>query len=104
MTQLLHQNIIALFGLTAASPAAKNQVLGRLVELVEKRVMVAVLDRLPPEDQEEFLRIVDEGTDEERTVFLQTHVPDIGKMIDQEVMYVKQQAQQFATQHARAAA
>ncbi len=102
MTQLLHENIIKLFGLTNASSGVKGHILSRLVELVEKRVLIIILDRLTTAEQEQFLRIIEIGTDEERTVFLQTHVPDVGKVIDQEVMRVKQQATQFASHYAGA--
>lgn len=104
MTQLLQENIIRLFGISSASSPVKSQILSRLVDLVEKRVMVIILDRLSTAEQEQFFAILENGTDEERTVFLQTHVPDVGKVIDQEVIRVKQQAQQFAAQYAGAAA
>lgn len=102
MTQLLHQNILALFGLGNSSQGTKNELMGRLIELVEKRVMVKVLDRMAPPQQEEFLRILEIGTDEEKTIFLQSHVPDVSRLIDSEVANLKQQAhhfgQRFATQ------
>jgi hypothetical protein len=95
MTQLLHQNILALFGLGSSSQATKNELMGRLIELVEKRVMIKILDRMPPQQQEEFLRILEIGTDEEKTVFLQSHVPDVSRLIDSEVAHLKQQAHNF---------
>ncbi len=104
MTELLHQNIISLFGLSRASTGAKNQLLSRLVELVEKRVLVIILDRLTPEQQEDFLRILDNGTDEDRTIFLGQHVPDVGHLIDDEVNKIKLQARTFGAQYAPQAA
>lgn len=104
MTQLLHQNILALFGLGSSSQATKNELMGRLIELVEKRVMVRVLDRMPPHLQEEFLRILEIGTDEEKTIFLQAHVPDVSRLIDAEVAHLKQQAQHFGQRFAAQAA
>ena len=103
MTQLLHENIIKLFGLSQASTSVKGHILARLVELVEKRVLIVILDRLNPAQQEEFLRIIENGTDEERTVFLQTNVPDVGAVVDDEVLRVKSQATQFAAHYAAAA-
>ncbi len=95
MTSVLHQNIISLFGLASSSYGTKNELLARLIELVEKRVMVKVLDRMAPPVQEEFLRILEIGTDEEKTVFLQSHVPDVSRLIDSEVAHIKQQAHHF---------
>lgn len=102
MSQFLQHSILSLFGLNKATQASKNEFMGRLIELVEKRVMVKVLDRLSPTQQEEFLRIIDIGTDEERTVFLQTHVPDLSKLIDAEVLTLKQQAHTFTQKFAHA--
>ncbi len=100
MTQLLHQNILSLFGLINSSQTTKNELMGRLIELVEKRVMVKILDRLAPNLQEEFLRILEIGTDEEKTVFLQAHVPDVARLIDSEVAHLKQQAHHFGQRFA----
>lgn len=95
MSSLFHQNILSLLGLAQATDDVKNQIMARLVELVEKRVLVAILDRLTAEQQDDFLRIMDRGTEEERAVFLRTHVPDLPKIIDSEVIKVKQDAHQF---------
>lgn len=102
MNQFLHQNILSLFGYGNAPTPIKNEFTSRLMELVEKRVLVKVLDRLSSHEQEEFLHIIDVGTDEERVVFLQTHVPDLSKLIDVEVAELKQQAHQFGKKFAHA--
>ena len=100
MTTLLHQNILALFGLSTSSQSTKNELMSRLIELVEKRVMIKILDRMAPQQQEEFLRILEIGTDEEKTVFLQAHVPDVARLIDSEVQHLKQQAHHFGQRFA----
>lgn len=104
MTQLLQQNILSLFGLSSATQGTKNELMGRLIELVEKRVLVKILDRLSMAQQEEFLRILEIGTDEEKTIFLQSHVPDIARLIDTEVAHLKQQAHHFGQRFATHAA
>ncbi len=104
MSSLLHQNIISILGLANATDGVKNTVMSRLVELVEKRILVAIIDRLTSEQQEDFLRIMDRGTEEERSVFLHKHVPDLPKMVDQEVIKVKQDAHQFLNSLAASAA
>ncbi|OGH60779.1 MAG: hypothetical protein A2848_03390 [Candidatus Magasanikbacteria bacterium RIFCSPHIGHO2_01_FULL_50_8] len=105
MTQLLHQNILTLFGFTATtSQQTKNELMSRLIELVEKRVLVKILDRMTAVQQEEFLRILEIGTDEEKTVFLQSHVPDVARLIDSEVVHLKQQAHNFGKRFSQAAA
>lgn len=95
MSSLLHQNILSILGLSAATDGVKNSVMARLVELVEKRVFISVFDRLTSEEQEDFLRIMDRGTEEERAVFLHKHVPDLPKIVDQAVINVKQDAHTF---------
>ncbi|MCX6781087.1 MAG: hypothetical protein NT003_03165 [Candidatus Magasanikbacteria bacterium] len=42
MTQLLQQNILSLFGLSGATTGTKNELTGRLIELVEKRVILTI--------------------------------------------------------------
>lgn len=104
MTQLLQKNILTLFGFgTSTSQQTKNELMARLIELVEKRVLVKILDRMPADQQEEFLRILDIGTDEEKTVFLQTHIPDLSRMIETEVARLKQQAHTFGQRFSTAA-
>lgn len=96
MSSLFSDHILSLFGIGRASQPVKNGIMNRMVDLVEKRVMLTILDRLTSEQQEEFLRILEIGTEEERVVFLQKHIPDFSRLIENEVEKVKHESRQFA--------
>lgn len=103
MQDLSKTNIFSLLGLTDAQSSMKQMLTGRMLVLLEKRILVRVLDLLAPAEQEVLLRLLDSGSEEDRTLFLQKHVPGIQKIIADEVTKLKHEAQQFGARFAASA-
>ncbi len=104
MQDLSSANIFSLLGLGGAPAGVKQMLAGRMITLLEKRVLIRVLDILPPAHQEVLLSLLDSGSEEDRTLFLQQHVPLIQKIIEDEVTKLKHESQQFGNRFAAAGA
>lgn len=96
-TNSKNKNLFNLAGLQSAPAAVKTALIADAVELLEKRLLLKILDRLSPSDEEKFLELLDGGTGEERQIFLARAVPDFPALIDAEVVRIKDEVRAFAT-------
>ncbi|MBI2484498.1 hypothetical protein HYV71_04955 [Candidatus Uhrbacteria bacterium] len=87
---LLQQNIITLLGLQDLPSDRQITLVERIVELVEKRVTLRLMDELDEEQLKKASAIFSTGTDEEKTAFLQS-IPNLQQMLEEEVLKIKQE-------------
>ena len=88
------RNIIALLGIESLPDERKISIANRVSELVQKRLLLRIMDFLDDEKTEEFERLVDsvdEGEAGESKVvsFLQANVPKLDTWLIEEVNQVK---------------
>lgn len=89
-TTLLTQNIITLLGLQGISPDRQAALIERMVELVQKRAVLRLLDDMSEDQAEKANQVFSSGTDEEKAAFLQT-IPNMKQILEEEVITVKQE-------------
>ncbi len=83
---ILSQNLINLLGLELLSQDKKMEILERAMELVEKRVMLRVLDELKAKDAKAAEEAASSG---KMLDFIQARVPNLVEIIAEETARVK---------------
>lgn len=83
---ILQANLINLLGLELLPEDKKMEILERAMELVEKRVMLRVLDELKAKDQKAAEEAAKNG---KMLDFIQTLVPNLAQIIAEEAARVK---------------
>ncbi len=94
MTQnndLLKKNILVELGLQDLPEDRKLNLLSRMSDLIQKRVLLRVIKSLGVEDKQEFDRLI--GTENEQNIFrfLISKVPNIDQITDEEVISFKEE-------------
>ena len=87
---LLQKNIMALLGLTGLPSDRQIALVNKMTELVEKRLMLRIIEEMKEEDKAEAERIFTSGSEEEKLKFLQTKT-DFQRLLEEEVVKVKQE-------------
>ncbi|MBI4272361.1 hypothetical protein HY621_00730 [Candidatus Uhrbacteria bacterium] len=88
--KLLSQNIIQLLGLQSLPEDRQVAIVTKMVELVEKRILVRILDAIKESEKDEANRIFTSGTDDEKASFIQSHA-NLTQLIEEEVVKIKQE-------------
>lgn len=94
--EIINENIIGALGLGSLSPEKKQEVLSRLVELVQKRIMLRVMDGLSKEDGEKMAEL--EKNSMEMLAFIAEKFPNFEEIVKEEVEKVKEEALAAAEQ------
>ena len=94
MTQnsdVLRKNILVELGLQDLSEDRKIDLLSKMSDLIQKRVLLRVIKSLGVEDKQEFDRLI--GTENEKAIFkfLISKVPNIEEITDEEVIAFKEE-------------
>ena len=90
--EMLEANLIKLLGLELLPLEEKTKILQQTSELVQKRLMVRLLQELTEKEQEEFLNLVNaNGQDGKKEQFMSQHFPQINQMMDEEINKVKEE-------------
>ncbi len=85
---MLEQNIIAALGLASLPDERKAALIDKMAELVEKNLLVRIMEGLSEVDAKEF-EAVAKGTDEEKVKFLMDKYPNFAEMMQEEIVNVK---------------
>ncbi len=94
MTQksdLLDKNIIVELGLQELSDERKIELLSKMSDLIQKRVLLKVIQSLSVADKEEFNRLLGKENDQETYRFLIAKVPNIEEITEEEVGKFKEE-------------
>lgn len=86
---MLEQNVMAALGLINLPEERKVALIEKMTELVEKNLIVRILQGLTDEDAQEFEKIIN-GTEEEKVKFIQAKFPNFAEMMQEEIVKVKQ--------------
>lgn len=89
--QTSQENLIALLGLEVLPDAQKIALLGKMSDLVQKRVTARILDMLPKEDQETFVDAASRKDAAGVQTILQKHTIDMMAFVAEEAGKVKEE-------------
>lgn len=95
--KVLGQNIIATLGLEKLPDQEKAQLIDQMAELVEKRVLLGLLEKLSAGDEEKFAKIAENDT-QSKIEFLQQRFPNLPNIIEKEVVKLKKEMKEDADQ------
>lgn len=93
------QNIINILGIEALPNERKIEIVERISELVQKRLLVRVLDRLSAPKQEEFKKLLSEGKQAVLEGFLKAEAPDLADLAAEEINKVKTELKDFVAEN-----
>ena len=83
------QNVINILGIENLPDKRKLEILGKITELVEKRLMVRLLQNLPKDKQNEFAEILKKNQAKQTQTFISANFPDFQNWLVEEINAVK---------------
>jgi len=90
--KLLETNIIEALGLESLPDEQKIQMVQTMVDLVQKRLMLRIMDQLSEEEKDEFEKILGgRDVDLAAAEFIKNKVPNFDEMVQEEIIKVKQE-------------
>jgi hypothetical protein len=88
---ILKKNILVELGLEALPEERKLELLGKMSELIQKRVLLCVIRSLNVEDKQKFDELLGGGDEQKIYQFLIAKVPNIDEITDEEVLKFKEE-------------
>ena len=88
---LKNTNLIALLGLEALADDKKIELLESARELVEKRLLVRILEALPESERETFIAAAEAGGSDTIASLIKTHVPNLMSIVEEETTKLKEE-------------
>ena len=90
-SNLFKTNIISLLDLEGASEEQKSKILKKATTIVQKKVLLRVLDQVSEETKEKLLNALDEGKQEEVQSILSENIDGLDNIIEEEVLDIKKE-------------
>lgn len=87
--EFIDENIIELLGLQALPYEKKARLLEQMSNLIERRIMLRIMDELKDEDKDKMVEI--EKDSEKIANFLAEKVPNLEDLIKEEILKVKKE-------------
>ena len=87
---ILQQNIISALNLQALDDQKKIDLLDKMSEVIQKRLILRVLKEMDGENKKEFEKVLDSSPDKVAD-FLQKVFPGFPKMVEEEIAKLKQE-------------
>lgn len=91
--QPLQQNIIQMLGLEQLAPEKQATLVAKMTELVQKRLLLRILQMLPEETKKQFLQASAARDTQTVDTIIQQHVPNITDITFEEIEKLKQEMQ-----------
>ncbi|MBI4708787.1 MAG: hypothetical protein HY764_01125 [Candidatus Portnoybacteria bacterium] len=89
--EVLKKNIITELGLDNLPEERKLELLGKMSDLIQKRVLLRVIKSLSLDDKEQFDKLLGQENEQEIYRFLISKVPNIDEITDEEVIRFKEE-------------
>lgn len=93
--KLLDENIIALLGLESLSDEEKAEMITKMSELVQKRVLLRVMELLSNEDQNKMAQM-EQGDPALLVAFVAEKVPNFDTIVKEEIVKIKEETLKVA--------
>ena len=95
--QIDQRNIIKILGIENLPDERKSSILNKVTELVQKRLLLRVMEILDEAKQKEFEQVVESKDQNKITEFLKTNAPDMDKWMVEEINSIKKDMDKVAT-------
>ncbi len=91
--KFLEANIIEVLGLEALPDERKIKMVQQMANLVQKRLMLRIMEQLTEEEKDEFEKILEgeDNIDLAVAEFIQNKVPNFDEMVKEEIVKVKKE-------------
>lgn len=90
------QNIINILGIESLSDERKAALVDQMTDLVQKRMLVRILDSLNEGKRTEFEKLLDQNDQAKLNEFIQGNVPNMADWLMEEVLKIKQEMADLA--------
>ena len=87
---LLQQNIIGLLGLEALPNEEKIALLERMTDIVQKRVLLRVMEELPVKEQKKLAKM-GKKQPEEIMAYIEQKMPNFEPLVEEEILKLKKE-------------
>ncbi len=95
--KMLEANLITLLGLETLPLEKKVAMLNKTLELVQKRLMISMLNILDDANKAKFLELINsEGNEAEKDRFMKQHFPNLEEMVNEEIIKIKSELKEVA--------
>lgn len=88
---VIQQHIINLLNLDYLPDTQKAALLDKMVEVINQRVFLRILEDFNEEQKGKFEKLLEEGSDEDLQTFIQVNVPDFLAMLAEETIILKEE-------------
>jgi len=88
---IVSQHIITLLNLEHLPEPERTALIEKMVDVVQQRVMLKVLDSVGADKRDAFVQVVDSGTDNEVQDFLSKNVPNFLDILQDEIVGLKKE-------------
>ena len=83
--QELREILIKELGIEGLPEEAQDEIVSKLGEVILKSLTVAIFEKIPSDKREDFDRVTAKGDHDLIQEFLETHVPDMHTLMEEEV-------------------
>jgi hypothetical protein len=90
------KNIISILGIESLPDERKVQVVEKVADLVQKRLLVRILDSLDVKEYQEFTRVLDSNDSGRLEDFIVRNCPQMHEWLNEEISSVKQELSTLA--------
>lgn len=104
LEKLTQSNILETLGLDQAPKEAQQEAINEAKGIILENIADAIRNQIPYRVHDEFERVLSEGTDEERGIFLKKHVPNLQDLLAIETLRYKHLTECIAASERRGSA
>ena len=86
-----NENLIKLLGIESLPAENKVKLLEQVGELVEKRLILRVMEVLDEQKREAFISLLENNEQDQTIKFINSNIPEFASLLQEEVLNVKQE-------------
>ena len=91
----LQQKLISELGLEGLSQEKQEELLSQMTEALIQRILMRAMEKLNEADREQYGELIDRGADQDEIDnFLESNIPDYGKMVETIISEFKEEMKQ----------
>lgn len=86
---LIEGDVFELLGLQNLPEKRKEELMAKIIEGVESRVVLRIDDIIADEEREKFHQLLDQGTDQEIDIFMKDRGINVAQLAAEEALFLK---------------
>lgn len=95
VSEAIEKSIINILGIERLPLADQFEILTQVSELVQRRLMLRILEELDDEAVKVFSDLIDNKQEEKIIEYVEEHIPNFYQILEQEVMQVKKELKEM---------